>query len=349
MNLGLFLSPGDSLAKQQKTGQLDRLVKYYLQFYSKSFKQIYLFSYGDRCQDYSLPSNIILVPKPRLVPNYFYQLILVFIHRRLIKTIDIFRVFQTPGGLPTLLIQLFFHKPYIVTYGYDYVFFAQQSNQPIIAFLLKLITPLVLSFAKKVIVTTPANLRISRSTLIPNGVDPDQFIPLGKRQKLILSVGRLEPQKNYSLLIKAISHCQSKLKLVIIGQGSLKNTLLNQAEKLGVNLVILDNLAHSRLIDWYQRCAVYVLTSNYEGHPKTLLEAMSCACPIITTQFFGNPITHLVNGLVCGSRQALTVSIKKLLQDNILAQRLGFQARQTVLSQYNIIKLVSQEVKLLSF
>ena len=57
MILGIFLSPGDSLTKQKQSGQLDRLVKYYLSIYSKHFKRIYLFSYGDSDKTLNLPNG----------------------------------------------------------------------------------------------------------------------------------------------------------------------------------------------------------------------------------------------------------------------------------------------------
>ena len=98
MNLGLFLSVSDSLTKQTKTGQLERLIKYYLQPYSAKFNQIYLFTYGDSGQKFSLPKGVTLVPKPKFIPIFLYQLILPFIHFKVIKTIDVNRVFLTPGG-----------------------------------------------------------------------------------------------------------------------------------------------------------------------------------------------------------------------------------------------------------
>ena len=349
MNLGLFLSPGDSVEKHKQSGQLDRFLKYYLEPYSKFFNHIYLFTYGDSDKHYLLPSQLKLIPKPKIIPNYLYQLILVFIHWKIIKTIDINRVFQAPGGIPALIAKIIFNKPYVVTYGYDYVFFAKKSGRFGLAFLLSLMIPVVLKLAQKIIVTTPANLQLENTVLIPNGVNPRQFKPQGRRRPdLILAVGRLEPQKNYPLLIEAVSRCRPGIKLVIVGQGSLRNTLLHQAKKLGVDLVILNNLPHSRLINWYQRCSIYTLTSGYEGHPKTLLEAMSCACPVITTSFSGNLITNLVNGLICRHRQALTAAIDKLREDSVLAHNLGLQARQSVLHQYDIKTLVNKEVKLLS-
>ena len=75
MNLGLILSPGDSLTKQKQSGQFDRLLNYYLAPYSSNFKKIYLFSYGDINFKTSLPNNIKVIPKPFFIPYQLYQLI----------------------------------------------------------------------------------------------------------------------------------------------------------------------------------------------------------------------------------------------------------------------------------
>lgn len=341
MNLGLFLSPGDSLEKQKQSGQLDRFLKYYLQPYSKEFKQIYLFTYGDRGRHYPLPANLTLISKPKLIPTYLYQLIMVFIHWKIIKTIDINRVFQVPGGLSTVISKIFFKKPYVVSNNYDYVYFAKIEHRPILAKLLGLIVPLVLRHAHKII--TPS--------VIPNGVDPLVFKPkLVKQEKyLVLSVGRLVRQKNYELLIKVISlsRFNNKIKLVIIGNGPLQLRLENLAQNLKINLKIMPNVQYQDLLVWYQKAAVFALTSQIEGQPKVLLEAMSCACSCLTTPFSGNIVKDDYSGLVGVNLQELAEKLDRLLSDSALNQQLGRQARQQIRDNFDIRKLIAREIKLL--
>lgn len=335
MNLGIFLSPGDSLIRQSQTGQLERLIEYYLKPYLQVFKQVIIFSYGRRDQALVLPKNIRVV--------YAYR----FDQYRLI---DVFRVFQAPGGLPAVIAKWLWGKPFVVTYGYDYVDFSLKNKLFWRAWILKLVVNLVLTQAKTVIVTTRENLRINRSVLISNGVNPDQFCPAGRRRPgLVLSVGRLEPQKNYSQLIKAVGRSRfcHKTKLVIIGEGGQKTKLLKLARRLGVSLQIKPNMAHSQLVGWYQSAAVFALTSLYEGHPKTLIEAMSCACPCLTTNFTGNPVQSEQSGLVAGSETELVTQLDRLLTDTRLANSLGQTARKLVISRYNIHKQLNLELALL--
>ena len=348
MILGVFLSPGDSLKLQSQSGQLDRLVKYYLKPYCRHFKQVIIFSYGDRHFRGSLPSRVRLVAKPIWIPNSVYQLIMPLVQYRAIKLLTVGRVFQAPGGIPAIITKLLFRKPYIVTYGYDYVRFAKESGRPFLALSLALVVPAVLRMAKQVIVTDRKNLSSLKQVYIPNGVDPDESRPAaGRRPNLVLSVGRLEPQKNYFMLVRAIGALRRRPDLVIIGSGSQKEKLVVLADPLKVKWRVVAIWPRLSLRPWYQKAAVFALTSKYEGHPKTLIEAMSCACPCLTTEFAGNPLEAGRSGLVARDETELSRQLEQLLSDSVLAARLGNAARKQVISRYNITKLISSEIKLL--
>jgi len=354
MNLGILLSPGDSLKKQQKSGQLDRLIEYYLKAYSKEFKKIFIFSYGDYAFKIRLPQNIKLISKPFFLPYQLYLWLLPVVHRQIIKQIDVFRVFQTVGGLPLLLLT---KKPFVVTYGYHYSKFAQVEKKPLKAYLMdRLITP-VLKKARLIIVTSEENQQYldkkgyqQKLKLVPNGVDPFKFKPAGKRNKMtILSVGRLTFQKNYQLLIKAVSQSayRSDIKLTIVGQGPLASGLTKLARQLKVNLILLKPVNHSQLINYYQKAYIFVLTSKIEGQPKALLEAMSAGCACLTTSFAGNIIKDGQTGLIADSKNSLVGKLDTLLTHDLLCRQLSQKARLTILNHYNIHKLVFKEIQLL--
>jgi len=351
MNLGLFLSVSDSLKKQTKTGQLERMIKYYLRPYSKKFNHIYLFSYGDSGQKFTLPAKVTLVPKPKFIPIYLYQLILPFIHFKTIRKINVNRVFQTPGGLPALISKIFFKKPYVTTYGYDYIRFTKIEHQPILTKLFSFVIPLVLRFADKIIITFKSSLKDAKTVIIHNGTDPQSFKP-GKNPKekyLVLSVGRLVNQKNYERLIKVISlsKYKYKIKLVIIGMGPLQKKLLNLSKTLRVNLIIIPNVKHSQLIAWYQKAEVFSLTSIIEGQVKVLLEALSTECACLTTPFIGNMTKDNVTGLIGTNSKQLAHKLDQLLSDPDLNQTLGRQGRQMVIRNFDLNKLIKKEIKLL--
>lgn len=354
MNLGLLLSPGDSLSKQEKSGQLDRLIKYYLTPYSLAFNKIYLFTYANDQNIGKLPNNVILITKPKIIPYQIYQFLIPIIHSEIIKQINIFRIFQAIGGIP----MLFINKPSVVTYGYHYHQFAKIEKKPIRAMLINLTTRPVLNKAQKIIVTSKENQKYltklgyqSKLNLIKNGVDTTIFQP--KRTKsssfLILTVGRLTHQKNHQLLIEAISLSQykTKLRLVIIGKGPLKTKLKKLAFKHQVSLRIIPKLPHYQLINWYQSALIFALTSTIEGQPKVLLEAMSSGCACLTTSFEGNLIKDNHTGLIAKNPLNLAKKLDQLISSEKLRHRLQQTSRQYIIKNHHLPKLVIKEIKLL--
>jgi len=258
--------------------------------------------------------------------------------------VNVFRVFQAVGGLPAV----FSGKPFVVTYGYDYPGFAFLEGKWLIALAMKLILTLVLFRAKKIIITTKDSLSLikpwqDKAVLIPNGVEPNVFNPGGVRDSwLVLSVGRLVKQKNHQRLIETVakSKYREKIKLVIIGRGPLKPDLRALAIKLKANLKIIDNLPHRQLVGWYQKAAIFSLTSFAEGQSKALLEAMACGCATLTTQFSGNPAGGL-------PETELTTELDKLISSESLRRERGVEGRNLIVKKFNLPKLVKKEINLL--
>lgn len=129
----------------------------------------------------------------------------------------------------------------------------------------------------------------SRSIIIPNPIKQefiDRKVYTGKKENVIVSVGRLEPQKNHELLIDAFYDIKDKFKnykLIIYGEGYLREKLEKKIEKLGMKDRILlpgnvDNIAEK-----LEKAKLFVLTSNYEGMPNALMEAMALSLPCIST------------------------------------------------------------------
>ncbi|AKM79447.1 MAG: Glycosyl transferase, group 1 [Candidatus Beckwithbacteria bacterium GW2011_GWB1_47_15] len=358
MKLGLLLTPGDSLKKQYQSGQLDRLVSYYLKPYAKDFDRVYLFSYADASFRSKLPPKVVLVPKPKLIPYRAYQLLLPFFYPRLISGISVFRVFQATGGLPAALMRLIYRKPYVVTYGYDYAQFAHIDQRPGLAKLLNWATLPSLKLASKIIVTSPEVERdlkrrgyAEKVVFLPNGVDPRVFKPAPRSKKpyQVLTVGRLTHQKNHQLMLKivSLSRHRSKIDLVIVGRGPLKKSLIKTAKKLKLKLTFLPPMFHQKLLSYYQQAGVFALTSKIEGQPKVLLEALSCACATLTTPFAGNLVKDNHTGLVAATAPGLARKLDRLLVSPKLAFRLGRAGRRFVKENFDIKKLIYQEIELL--
>lgn len=181
MNLAVFLSPGDSLANQAKTGQDERFINYYLKKYSKNFNKIFIFSYGDKEYKKKLPNNVLLLSNKHKISYPIYQFLLPFLYLNKLKNCQVMRVMQAAGAIPAIIAKLLFGKKIVLTYGYDYFFFAKIEKKYLTAFILELLIPIALRFADKIIVTSKINEKKlnkkypGKVAYIPNGVDVSKF------------------------------------------------------------------------------------------------------------------------------------------------------------------------------
>jgi len=145
-----------------------------------------------------------------------------------------------------------------------------------------------------------------RSVVIHNPIRENLPSKTNVNNKEIVAIGRLNVQKNYPMLINAFYIVHNKYpnyKLRIFGDGELKESLLKQVNNLHLNeSVIFENFTlnvHEAIRD----SSIYVMTSDFEGMPNSLMEAMAMGFPVVSTDCpSGGPgelITDGVNGMLC--------------------------------------------------
>jgi glycosyltransferase involved in cell wall biosynthesis len=104
-----------------------------------------------------------------------------------------------------------------------------------------------------------------------------------KKSEYALAVGRLEKVKGFDLLINSWTNINTKL--VIIGSGKEKNTLINMINVKGLRekVTIIDNVQKNELINYYRNAKLLIISSRDEGGPRVALEALYLEIPVLST------------------------------------------------------------------
>ncbi|MGC8622018.1 MAG: glycosyltransferase family 4 protein [Caldisphaera sp.] len=178
--------------------------------------------------------------------------------------------------------------------------------------------------------------------VIKNGIDTDFFKP--KRVKKIydiLYVGRLIKIKGVEQLIR--SQKNSKLKLLIIGDGPEKQKLMNLSRKLNVNAKFMGYVKSEKLPYLYSKSKIAVFPSlKREGIITSMLEAMSCGVPVVTTTGGSmNEAIDLGGGLIvqAGDTASLSKGINYLLDRYINLTKV---ARNNIINNFSIKRNINE-------
>jgi glycosyltransferase involved in cell wall biosynthesis len=153
---------------------------------------------------------------------------------------------------------------------------------------------MVVVFSEEQRETTATRYRLDprRVAVIPNGVDLTRFS--GTEQTLhspprLLFVGRLSPQKNVPLLLRALDGVSADFNTTVVGDGELAASLRQAATDLGLQNVTFHGRADgTELLELYRNADVFVLPSEREGMPLVLLEALAMGLPVVATDVPGN-------------------------------------------------------------
>lgn len=130
------------------------------------------------------------------------------------------------------------------------------------------------------------------AVLLPNGLDMSVWQPIAQRPDRdgarfgVLSVGRLEKQKDFALLIKAASLLSDDVDIRIVGEGSLRPDLQRLIAETGVGdrVQLMGRKSVSEIRELFPDIDVVVICSLYEAMPLALLEGWASGRPVITTE-----------------------------------------------------------------
>ncbi len=200
---------------------------------------------------------------------------------------------------------------------------------------------------------------------IYNGVDVERFsepsdselgAPPGYFHEdaiVIGTVGRLAEVKNQVSLLRAFAALlklnvdyDDKLRLLLVGDGPMRETLQQESEALHLGDRVWFAGNRDDVPDFLHSMDIFTLPSLGEGVSNTILEAMATGLPIIATDVGGTPelVTDGENGLLVlvDDVQALTEGIEKLVSDRALRENMGNNSLERIRNSFNWQKTVEQ-------
>ncbi len=165
--------------------------------------------------------------------------------------------------------------------------------------------------------------------------------------------GRLVERKGVSVLLEAwgkLAKDHQDVLLVIVGGGPLEKKLKDQSRELGIEENVKFFGFVNNIGDYLAATDIFVFPSFQEGFPNSVLEAMACGIPVISTKIGGvvDVIRDGENGLLVepGNVNQLADALKKLISDAEYASTLGKNALKTVRENYDINVIANKYVKL---
>jgi glycosyltransferase involved in cell wall biosynthesis len=362
--LALFLELGGSFEQWNKVGFFQREIVLYNLLAKRFFKTVYVFTYGDegdlRYQD-AFEKNVVIIPRKKrsgsYLANFFYETVLSFRHRHILKRCDIFRTNQNSGALAAAIAKVIRpESKLVVRSGYVGSELAQRSNLP---FHVKLyyffVERVSYRLCDQAFIPTQENYGIlmgkypflkNKLAILNNFIDTDRFAPYPNPEKKydVIYVGRMNRDKNHRALLKAVKG--QNLDILFIGNGEGLEPVKSLAKELNVRATFIESVPNNDLPAYYNASRVCAFPSLHEGNPKALLEAMSCGLAIAALPVPGvkNIIDHELNGLL-GPEEDLRDNILRLLSDTLLRDRLGSEARKTVLEGFSLGKILEMEIR----
>lgn len=197
----------------------------------------------------------------------------------------------------------------------------------------------------------------SKKCVIPNPIDLSNIpTPVPECRPLkIVAVGRLSKQKNFKLLVESFASVVSRIdnvSLVIFGEGPERTNLESLLKQLELeNKVFLPGTTKNILLE-INDAAIFVMSSDYEGFPNALIEAIASGIPVISTDFASGVAKEIVVenvGLLIpvGDKVSLTRAMLSLLHDDEYRNKIRETCKNEV-SQFDVQFVISKWVNLFS-
>jgi len=191
---------------------------------------------------------------------------------------------------------------------------------------------------------------IDKIEVVHNGVDIQDVQDFQNSKLSIVFVGRLAKPKNPLLLLKAFDDLSPELKdkasISIIGDGPKLKQLkefIKETKLEGINL--LGSMPRTKVLETLKKSDIFVLISDWEGFPYTIIEAMSCGLPVIASDVGG--IREALNnecGILVkrGDQQEIKQALERLLKTPSLIKDMGRNAKERLEKEFSLDKMLRE-------
>ena len=183
--------------------------------------------------------------------------------------------------------------------------------------------------------------------IVPNGVELSGFdqerngiqrvdLDLDPSDRVLIYVGRLGPEKNLTMMLRAFAGAQSavdNLRLIIVGDGIERDNLLDWCMRSGINEKVrfIGKVQYSKVVDYLRLADAFITASVSEVHPLSIIEGMAVGLPVIGIRSpgVGDIIQNGVNGILSSNDiAAFTACIVRIMIDDSLRKRMKTGAKE---------------------
>lgn len=302
------------------------------------------------------PREITTLPRPYypynlpdLLKEYSPALVHVYYGHKAVKYLDMLRAWGGP-----FLVS--FHGVDVVKFTDDPAY-VEKLRQVFGEAQLVLARSASLLEALKATGCPPEKLRLNHTPIPLDAFPPSLRRAPENGEWRLIQACRLIPKKGLFTTLEALTRVVPKfpkLRFIVCGSGPVKERFLETRDRLGLkeNVEVIGWLDQPRLLDEYRRAHVFLHpselteTSDQEGIPNSMLEAMATGLPVVATRHGGIPeaVTHECDGLLAPERdpEALAAALTRLLSDPALLESLSRRAAETVREKFSLPSCVAK-------
>jgi glycosyltransferase involved in cell wall biosynthesis len=200
-----------------------------------------------------------------------------------------------------------------------------------------------------------AGLSTTRMTIVPNGIDLRPFGPrdavnvaaarhalgAGPEDVVVTNVGRFVPQKAQHHIVeiaRRLVPSNPRLRFALIGWGDAEASLRQQVASLGLEAHVRFLVRRTDVPDLLMASDIYLSTSDWEGMPLSMIEAMAAGLPVVSTDVEGiRALLDSANGVLVpvGDVEGLTAGVRRLAEDEVGRLQRGAESRARAEAQFS--------------